>query len=150
MISFPHPHAPDRLVAVESLTGATVESSVALGSKPLGKMLAPAHVSIIKYVSWRESQQWVSSLCFCRGEATRSRTPHGLLTGNSQDVPLFTQGMAMTNVNECLSPGSKHCNGTIAVASCGCGELPPVSLLPLQGLSVSVCTRPSRDLFCCS
>ena len=28
--------------------------------------------------------------------------------------------------------------------------LPPVSLLPRERLSVSVCTRPSRDLFCCS
>ena len=28
----------------------------------------------------------------------------------------------MTNVDVCLSRGSKHCNGTMEVASCGCGD----------------------------
>ena len=39
---------------------------------------------------------------------------------NSQDVSLFIQGMAMTNVVVCPSLGSKH--GTIAAVSCGCGD----------------------------
>ena len=33
---------------------------------------------------------------------------------DSHDVSLFTQGMAMTNVDVSLSPGSMHCNGTTA------------------------------------
>ena len=50
----------------------------------------------------------------------------GLLTAcsleDSHDVSLFTQGMAMTNVDVRLSPGSKHCNGTTAAVSFGwCG-----------------------------
>ena len=42
--------------------------------------------------------------------------------GDSQDVSLFAQGMAMTNVDVCLSSGRKHYNCTTAVASCGCGD----------------------------
>ena len=56
---------------------------------------------------------------------TRCVSP-GLLTAcpleNSQDVSLFAQGIAITNVDECLSPGSKHCNGTTAAVTCGCGD----------------------------
>ena len=54
--------------------------------------------------------------------------PHapGLLTAcsveDSQDISLLAQGMAMTNVDVCLSPVSKHCNGTTAAVSCGCGD----------------------------
>ena len=86
-------------------------------------MLAPAHVSIIMYVSF----DGIAAMGLTRCVSAGAKLPaHRLLTvcslENSQDVSLFTQSMAVTNVDECLSPGSKHCNCTIAVASCGCGD----------------------------
>ena len=53
-------------VAVESLTGATAESFVAFWSKPLGKMLAPAHVSI-KYVTFDGIAAMGLTRCFSAG-----------------------------------------------------------------------------------
>ena len=41
---------------------------------------------------------------------------------DSQVVSLFAQGIAMTNVDVFLSSGSKHCSGTTAAVSLGCGD----------------------------
>ena len=65
-------------------------------------MLAPAHVSIIKYVSFDGVAAMGLARCFSDG--AKLPAPE-LLTvcslENSQDVSLFIQGMAMTNVVVC-------------------------------------------------
>ena len=99
-------------------------------------MLAPAHVSIIKCVSFHG----IAAMGLIRRVSAKAKLPApGHLTvcsqENSQDVSFFTQGMAMTNVDVSRLEistvterpllrrvGNKHCNGTIAVASCGCGD----------------------------
>ena len=86
-------------------------------------MLAPAHVSIIKCVSFAG----IAAMGLTRCVSAGAKLPApGLLTAcsleNSQDVSLFMQGMAMTKVDDCLSLGSKHCNGTTAALSCECGD----------------------------
>ena len=67
-------------------------------------MLAPAHVSIIKYVSFDGIAAMGLTRCVSAG--AKLPTP-GLLTvcslENSQDVSFFTQGMAMTNVDVSLA-----------------------------------------------
>ena len=83
-------------------------------------MRAPVHVSIIKYVSF----DGIAAMCLtCVVSAGAMLPAPGLLTAcsleDSHDVSLFTQGMAMKNVDVCLSPGSKHCNGTTAAVSFG-------------------------------
>ena len=64
----------------------------------------------------------------------------GLLTACSQedsrDVSLFAQGIAVTNVDVSLSPGSKHCNGTTAAVSYGCDDA--ATVFPLHRQSISV------------
>ena len=83
-------------------------------------MLAPAHVSIIKYVSF---DRIAAMGLTCVVSAGTMLPAPGLLTacslGDSHDVSLFTQGMAMTNVDVCLSPGRRHCNGTTTAVSFG-------------------------------
>ena len=86
-------------------------------------MLAPAHVSIINYVSFDGIAAMGLTCCVSAGALLPAA---GILTAcsleDSQDVSLFAQGTAMTNVDVCLSPGSKHCNGTTAAVSFGCGD----------------------------
>ena len=47
---------------------------------------------------------------------------------DSHDGSLFEQGMAMINVDVCLSSGSKHCNGTTVAVSFGCASATSFSL----------------------
>ena len=70
-------------------------------------MLAPAHVSIIKYVSFDGIAAMGLTRCVSAGAKLTAPGLHTVCSlESSQDVPLFTEGMAMTNVHECLSPGS--------------------------------------------
>ena len=67
-------------------------------------MLAPAHVSIIKHVSL----DGIAAMGLTRCVSAGAKLPAaGLLTvcllENSQDVLFFTQGIAVTNVDESLA-----------------------------------------------
>ena len=72
-------------------------------------MLAPAHVSQQTCFIVQNRNNGSHSLCFCRAKLPAP----GLLTvcslENSQNVALFIQGMAMTNVVVCPSPGCAGC-----------------------------------------
>ena len=86
-------------------------------------------------------------MCFCRGEAAHSRILQGLFHWQTRVFVVRTRHGC---VDECLSPGSKHCDGTIALRRVGVVLLPPISFLLRQGLSTTCSTRLSRGLFCCN
>ena len=85
--------------------------------------LSPSRVALVPPSShpWHSDQNLLGKCLHLR---TCPPAP-GLLTAcsleDSHDISLFAQGMAMTNVDACLSPGSKHCNGTAVAVSFGCG-----------------------------
>ena len=110
-------------------------------------MLAPAHVSIIKYVSFDGIAAMGLACCVFCGAMLPAP---GLLTAcslkDSQDVPLFAQGKAMTNLTCVFRLGISTATGQPLLCRLDVESRPSVSPLHRQRLSVAFCTRPSRGL----
>ena len=84
------------------------------------------------------------SLTCC--DAVGATLPPGLLTAcsleDSQDVSLFAQGMAMTNVDVSLAWEVSTATARPLLCRVDVATLPPVSPLHRQGLSVAFCAWP--------
>ena len=89
-------------------------------SKPLGKMLPPAHASIMRHVS-HDGIKAMGLVCSISSGAVLPAPGliNDLSLEDSHVGSCFAQGMAMMNVVR-PSSGIKHCSGTTTV-SLGCG-----------------------------